>query len=921
MLICVLFIINANAQLDNSFGNNGIQDVGNIGSSSNTTILETPSGKYYSTGAYQKHYSLFPFVLAYNHDGTPFNAFGNNGVLLITDTSTASSVHIIKQASNGSLYIGYTKETGTNEYHTVIRKIDTLGNSISTFGNNGELTLTSPTKKRLILQDIDIDLQERILLTARYTNENVHTQLFVSRIDGNTGNFDPTFSSGGIDTTYRIELSSVCILQQMQDSSYICSFKNNSSSGFTFTKFKQTGIIDSSFGTNGKFYGHFIGAGQADPSEINDLYLMNDTTLLFGGVKSVSAQYFSMGKLKLNGTLDSTFGVNGTIAHGTQGISGKIVLDNNGNIYVNDLTNYNIHRYLTNGFYDNTFGTAGIVNIQPTLQTGVSRYQLLTDGTKIILSGNFSNTPAVYPSASLTRYNITGTIDNSFGTQGRTEKELGIAADYAFGVGVTHNNQILLLGSTGTVGSNFFFQARHGLIARLKTDGSMEPNFGRSGLAGYLGFNAIHDIVEQADHKILVSGNTNNGRDFTMARLDEDGKIDSTFATNGFTTANHLYDRDFFTAIAQDASGRIYSTSERWRHRSLFRYTATGQGDASFGNTLNGYPGQALLDLRTGPIADQYTVYQQDISVQTDGKPLVSGFVRLFGSSSYSLGAIERWLETGVPDSTFDQDGVVMFDLNPDSVVFWQHRQQTDGKIVVSGYLKATNTNIHRVLVARFNNNGSIDNSFAGNGYTTFVINGFNDQGNTLTLQPDGKIVVMGNAQLNSTDPLNEQYALRLNSNGTLDNTFGTNGILKFSVSTNGDEFSYQSVMDKEGKIILAGYANIDGHDQMFAAKLLTGLTVGIVDINNSNSKLLLYPNPIINYAQLDFDLAQKQNLSIQLLDMSGRHVQTFAEHKTFEMGKHKIDLNFNQELPAGNYVLHLGNSNFSKNVQLIIKR
>ncbi|MHC4687194.1 MAG: hypothetical protein ACYTEW_23225, partial [Planctomycetota bacterium] len=94
------------------------------------------------------------------------------------------------------------------------------------------------------------------------------------------------------------------------------------------------------------------------------------------------------------------------------------------------------------------------------------------------------------------------------------------------------------------------------------------------------------------------------------------------------------------------------------------------------------------------------------------------------------------------------------------------------------------------VLVLRYNSDGTLDTTFGTNGVATYD-SGNVDEGRKTILQPDGKIVVSG-ATFNGTD--GDVLVLRYNSDGTLDTTFGTNGVA-----------TYDSGNVDDGKIVVPG--------------------------------------------------------------------------------------------------------------------
>jgi len=121
-------------------------------------------------------------------------------------------------------------------------------------------------------------------------------------------------------------------------------------------------------------------------------------------------------------------------------------------------------------------------------------------------------------------------------------------------------------------------------------------------------------------------------------------------------------------------------------------------------------------------------------------------------------------------DSSFGNGGKVIYRISDREDSFHTVAIQPDNKIVVAGKNGGNN-----LIVMRYNTNGAIDTSFASNG--VFTLSSFSQSyGNAVVLQNDGKIVVTGFTNLGVTD--SAYLVVRLNTNGTLDNTFGSSGVV-----------------------------------------------------------------------------------------------------------------------------------------------
>jgi len=126
---------------------------------------------------------------------------------------------------------------------------------------------------------------------------------------------------------------------------------------------------------------------------------------------------------------------------------------------------------------------------------------------------------------------------------------------------------------------------------------------------------------------------------------------------------------------------------------------------------------------------------------------------------------------------------------------------QSDGKIVVAGYsFNGTNQDF---AVMRFNADGTPDTSFDGDGAVTTPIAGGNDQAIAVAIQSDGKIVVAGFADVGGGD--NDFALVRYNTDGSLDLPFGSGGKVTTPILGTDDQARAVAIQD-DGMIVLAGW-------------------------------------------------------------------------------------------------------------------
>src|SRR5215468_1231231 len=160
---------------------------------------------------------------------------------------------------------------------------------------------------------------------------------------------------------------------------------------------------------------------------------------------------------------------------------------------------------------------------------------------------------------------------------------------------------------------------------------------------------------------------------------------------------------------------------------------------------------------------------------------------------------------SGTFDTSFGTGGKVTTDIahSPDGAIAIV--RQPDEKYVVAG-----NSYINGhfdFALARYNSNGVLDTTFGTSGKVTTDLGSPYEEVTAVALQPDGKIVVAGGAVLGL---FNDFVLVRYNTNGALDTTFGTGG----KVTTNLAGVSaqaYSVAVQRDGKIVVAGGANVNG--------------------------------------------------------------------------------------------------------------
>ena len=203
-------------------------------------------------------------------------------------------------------------------------------------------------------------------------------------------------------------------------------------------------------------------------------------------------------------------------------------------------------------------------------------------------------------------------------------------------------------------------------------------------------------------------------------------------------------------------------------------------------------------------------------AIDTDGNIVAVGGTADFTNGTF---AVARYDLTGHLDTTFDTDGTVTTAIGTNSYATGVGFEP-DGKVVVSGY---TSNGFGDVAVARYDTDGSLDPAWATGGIATEPIGDHAEYASSLAVQADGKVLVTG-----STDTAagRDLFTLRFNTDGTLDPTWSSDGIVTTSIGawTLGGGIA----LDPSGDVVVTGSTR--GADSTLNFTVLRYTAGGILD-------------------------------------------------------------------------------------------
>jgi uncharacterized delta-60 repeat protein len=398
-----------------------------------------------------------------------------------------------------------------------------------------------------------------------------------------------------------------------------------------------------------------------------------------------------------------------------------------------------------------------------------------------------------------------GDLDPTFGNGGSVTTDFQHSTDIAYGVARQSDGKLV---AAGTTYMNNDYTGEDFALIRYNADGTVDSTFGVNGrvTTDFPGLAAvISSVVIQPDGKILVAGGafplfTFLG-DFKLARYNPDGSLDTTFGSGGIVTTSFPGQGSYAFSLALQSDGKIIAAGTDFVNFSsedssntdfgLERYNADGTPDATFGNG-----GQVTTDF------DGFNDDVFSVLVQPDGKIVAVGSAKN-PANFYDFAAV-RYLANGTIDITFGSAGKVRTDFGDHN--FDQARSavlQADGKIVAAGFAISQNGITQNFALARYGSNGVLDTTFNNDGITQIDLGSCCQSAYSVLLQGDGKIVTVGYPNSESSDA--DFLLARLNTSGALDTTFGIGGKVRASFGDLNDGAN-GALLQPDGKIVAVGF-------------------------------------------------------------------------------------------------------------------
>jgi uncharacterized delta-60 repeat protein len=385
-------------------------------------------------------------------------------------------------------------------------------------------------------------------------------------------------------------------------------------------------------------------------------------------------------------------------------------------------------------------------------------------------------------------------------------------------IAVQPGGEILIAaGVGGSSGSQDF------LLLRYLADGTLDPDFGQGGMVVTDFFGAEDQafaIALQDDGAILVTGYAFDlrtaGSDFALARYTPDGALDASFGAGGKVTTD-FGSFDTAEAIAVQDDGAIVIAGSRFDWYTSYdmaaaRYTADGALDASFADQ-----GRLVLDLAGESDSASGLVLREDgPEAGPEAGIILAGRSYRGGASDFAVVGLTR---NGALDAGFGEGGVARIDFSAEDAAL-DIATLANGDLVVAGHALGAG---HDFALARLDGQGRPVDSFGDHGRVQSDFGDSEDRAFDVTVQPDGRIMLIGSRRGDSHDVALARYR----HDGSLDPSLGKDGLLVLDLAGGADR-AWDAAVQPDGRLAVSGAvsSSAGGHPDRVAVaryRVVTG--------------------------------------------------------------------------------------------------
>ncbi len=480
-----------------------------------------------------------------------------------------------------------------------------------------------------------------------------------------------------------------------------------------------------------------------------------------------------------------------------------------------------------------------------------------------------------------------GILDPDFGQGGWIHTDFG-GKDQANAVAIQTDGKILVGGRTNLGSTDYDFA-----LARYLENGDLDPDFGTAGKMTW-NFGSSQENIEfiyvLENHDIVLGGFSNNSPNSLaiLIKLKPDGMPDPGFGDQGIL--KYKFGRStapLAMAVQQDGkylvSGLaiIDSFDIDWL---VARFYPDGTLDSTFNH--KGFTHYNFLTREDIPFS---------ILIQDDGKIFMTGCAGVFPKANF---AFLRLNQDGSLDQSFGDNGSLQTDFQDNQDVAYSSVILPDGRFIASGTAKDSVTNLDFAL-AQYTADGKPDLSFGNNGKITYDLMGPVDYGLYMIRQADGKYLVCG---VNNILTRNSYVVVRFNVDGSIDQSFGKNGIAALDVVSILPDNTPSFTMQADGKLVMVANYKDGNNINFLVIRFLNEVISKNSGKEDAQQSIIVYPNPVDQYLEIELQEKNLQSdIQIEILNVQGKLIQK-SELTNQQISDPKIMISV-KDLKPGYYI------------------
>lgn len=441
-------------------------------------------------------------------------------------------------------------------------------------------------------------------------------------------------------------------------------------------------------------------------------------------------------------------------------------------------------------------------------------------------------------------------------------------------------------------------KGKHFIFSKYISNGDNDLGFGSEGILKIENLGILTCAGKNHQSKIIGAGY--NDSEIVLTKIDVSGEIDEEFGEEGIAIipwdisgysvkirAMDFQDDDKIILV-----GDLMSDTFAFEGGIiLYRLFDNGVVDSSFGENgraiyyVSLLPFEGDTDLMPFGYGEIYSV-----KILSENKILVGGHF-------LNKSTLVRFNSNGSVDESFGIDGCVKFNYHMSGSLatssrFFSIAIDQLGRVISTGIAYSPIIATSKVILGCINNLGTMVDTFGEDGRMVFdEIDDYYNNPMSLVVQSDNKIISSGYRFYSVGTEYKFCFEIiRFHEDGTIDSTFGENGIVRTHISDS--SLAFCSALQDDGKLLVAGVS--DSGAFTIARYHTQSAPTSIQPNEKYSSDIVLYPNPVKDILQIN--VLEDKIVSIEISDVTGRKIYLPLKENTINVSS----------LPSGLYFIKI---------------